>query len=131
MAVYDSRCSDCGAIFSTHIIGPICPACSSINITAYVPNAKTSNKVQAVNSTSIKSKDTEPKEYIIYYVKYGQFRVMHKDSHFYTHSQNLSELSNPDSGIRYYTASGAKAAIEKIRENFPEWILQCQKILNL
>ena len=123
---YNTICLDCRAKFDSSICGQICPACSSVNLTTYVSDENTSTFEPKQVSTP-----KEKKEYIIYYYKFGMFKVMHKDSHFYNHTQNLNELSDPNNGIRYYTADGAKKAIDKMKENSPDWDLRAQKILNL
>ena len=145
MAEYNTICLDCACKCDSYILGPLCPACSSTSVATYIPeatnnfNAGTNNKQNNVNigTSNIQSKansgtrDDGPREYIIYYVKYGKFKVMHRDSHFYTHSQNLNELCDPNSGIRYYSANGAAAAIDKMKFNSPDWDLRFKKILNL
>lgn len=113
------RCKDCGALFEKDCqYGDICPNCHSVNISEHTIN----------NTSGVKNEHVDKKEYIIYYVKYNMFKVMHKDSHFYVHNQNLNELRDPSQNIRYYTLAGADAAITKMKERDPDWELKMKKI---
>lgn len=112
-AEYDLVCIDCKSKFNSENYGELCPNCYSINIESI---------------DNIKKEQTELKNFIIYYVKFGQFKVMHKDSHFYVHSQNLNDLRDPNSGVRYYTESSAIKAINKMKESSPDWDLKIKKL---
>lgn len=113
------QCNSCEAIFEHNSeYGDICPNCNGVNISEYTIN----------NTPQQQNKYGDKKEYIIYYVKYNMFKVMHKDSHFYIHNQNFNELRDPSQNIRYYTLAGADAAITKMKERDPDWELKMKKI---
>lgn len=115
------KCCDCSTLFdAAYADDQICPYCHSVNV------------VQAELNSSIEKpiidEPDEPKNYIIYYYKFG-FKVMHKDSHFYKHTDgNLSELLKPNSGVRFYTREGAIKAIETMKKNSPDWDLRAKKV---
>lgn len=117
-------CNNCKSKFNTQNINEdICPCCFS---TSFV---KAIDYKEAKQEAKSKSKSEETKNCIIYYMRYGQFKVMHKDSHFYTHlCGDISALLKPESNIRFYTESGAVNAVSKMKERDADWNLCIKKV---